>query len=317
MIRDSPVPRRRRRGTAFQWSRQSAVRHAEPRRIERWAPWLLLAPCFAVILLVGIYPLLYSLWVSFTAYHPTNPSFPSGFVLFDNYAAMFGDARAVHSLTLTLLFASADVTATLVLGLGMALAFSRDWPGLPVMRAVVLIPMFIAPIAVGITWRIMYHPDLGILNYMLSQAGWGRPDWLGAPGNAFWAVLLVDVWQWTPFMFLILFAGLRSLPRSPIEAASIDGANAWQLFVLVKLPLLRPVIALAVILRFIDAFRTFDQVFMMTRGGPNHATDLMSIYLHRVNFKFFDIGYGSALSWSFLAVLLIITVSFLRLVVRR
>lgn len=270
-----------------------------------------------MIVVVGIYPLLFSLWISFNAYHPTNPSFPSGFIFLDNYAAMFSDAAAIRSFLLTIGFAVADVAATLVLGLGMALLFLKDRPGFKILRAAILIPMFIAPIAVGITWRIMYNPGLGIVNFIIESMGLKGPDWLGNSANAFPSVLIVDVWQWTPFMFLILFAGLRSLPRSPVEAASIDGASHWQIFLLVTLPLLKPVIALACILRFIDAFRTFDQIFMMTRGGPNFATDLMSIYLYRVNFKFFDIGYGSALSWSFLLFLIILTAAFLRLVLKR
>ena len=285
-------------------------------RQERWTPWLLLAPCLLVILVVGIYPLLYSFWISFYAYHPTNPSFPSGFVFLDNYLSILSDKRALHSFGLTFTFATIDVALTTILGLGLALWLNKSWPGLALLRGALLVPMFLTPIAVGITWRIMFQPDLGILNHILRTLGLDGPDWLGDPSNALSSVLIVDIWQWTPFMFLILFAGVRSLPRSPVEAANIDGATAWQIFWLVLLPLLKPVILLAVILRFIDAFRTFDQIFMMTRGGPNHATDLMSLYLYRVNFKFFDIGYGAAVSWTFLAMLLLVTVLLLRIVRR-
>ena len=172
--------------------------------------------------------------------------------------------------------------------------------------------MLVTPIAVGITWRIMFNPDLGVINYLLGSIGIPAQGWLASMNQSLLSVIIVDVWQWTPFMFLILFAGVRSLPRSPFESAAIDGASRLQAFFLVTLPMLRPVIVLAVLLRAVDSVRTFDQIFMMTRGGPNLTTDLVSLYLQRVNFKFFDIGYGAALSWLFLILLMIAVIAFIR-----
>ncbi|MEE9299908.1 MAG: sugar ABC transporter permease [Alphaproteobacteria bacterium] len=279
---------------------------------ERYGPWLMLTPCFIVLFVVGIYPLGYSLWISLNAYHPTNPSFPQGFILFENYVTAFFDERARHALGVTALFTFSSVSLSLVLGMGIALLFNIRLPGVAIARALILIPMLVTPIAVGITWRIMYNPELGVINYLLRLVGLPGQGWLGSMNQALLSVIIVDVWQWTPFMFLILFAGVRSLPKSPFEAAAIDGAARWQTFLYVTLPMMRPVIVLAVLLRAVDSVRTFDQIFMMTRGGPNLVTDLASVYLQRVNFKFFDIGYGAALSWAFLILLLAAVIAFIR-----
>jgi len=279
---------------------------------ESWGPWLMLAPTFLVLTAVGIYPLGYSLWISLNDFHPSNPSFPQGFIGLDNYVNVFLDEQARHALGLTVLFSASSVGASLILGLGMALLFNQRLPGLAIARTLILIPMLVTPIVVGITWRIMFNPDLGVINYLLGSIGIPGQGWLASMNQSMLSVIIVDVWQWTPFMFLILFAGVRSLPRSPFESAAIDGASRIQAFFLVTLPMLRPVIVLAVLLRAVDSVRTFDQIFMMTRGGPNMTTDLVSLYLQRVNFKFFDIGYGAALSWVFLILLMLAVIAFIR-----
>ncbi len=279
---------------------------------ESWGPWLMLAPTFIVLTAVGIYPLGYSLWISFNDYHPSNPSFPQGFIWFENYLTAFLDGQARHALGLTAIFTVSSVGASLVIGFALALLFNQRLPGLAIARTLILIPMLVTPIAVGITWRIMFNPDLGVINYLLGLIGIPSQGWLASMNQSLLSVIVVDVWQWTPFMFLILFAGVRSLPRSPFESAAIDGASRAKIFFLVTLPMMRPVILLAVLLRAVDSVRTFDQIFMMTRGGPNQTTDLVSLYLQRVNFKFFDIGYGAALSWLFLILLMAAVIAFIR-----
>lgn len=279
---------------------------------ESWGPWLMLAPTFIVLTAVGIYPLGYSLWISLHDYHPSNPSFPQGFIWFENYVNVFLDHHARHALGLTAIFTVSSVGASLVIGFALALLFNQRLPGLAIARSLILIPMLVTPIAVGITWRIMYNPDLGVINHLLGLFGIPGQGWLASMNQSLLSVIIVDVWQWTPFMFLILYAGIRSLPRSPFESAAIDGATRLQVFFFVTLPMMRPVIVLAVLLRAVDSVRTFDQIFMMTRGGPNLTTDLVSLYLQRVNFKFFDIGYGAALSWVFLVLLMATVIAFIR-----
>ncbi|MGD9536359.1 MAG: carbohydrate ABC transporter permease [Alphaproteobacteria bacterium] len=281
-------------------------------RRHKTAAWLLLSPTMIVLTLVGFWPLVYSLWISLTGYRPTNPNVHQGWVGLDNYGATLSSGQFWNAIWITVIFTGFSVVLSLLLGLGLAFLFNRRLPGFAALRIVVLIPMLITPIAVGITWRIMFIPDSGVLNYLLRSVGLPDLHWTGSEGQALPSLILMDVWQWTPFMFLIIYAGLKALPASPFEAARMDGATRWQIFWNVTLPLLRPVILLAVLLRGIDAVRTYDQIYMTTRGGPNFATETASIYIQRINFRFFEVGYGAAVSWTFLILLMAAVVLFIR-----
>lgn len=280
---------------------------------ERWVPWVLLAPVLIVMNVVGIYPLLHALYVSFTGLKPTDPDQFQGFVGAANYARALGDLTFWNAIGLTLLFTLVSVVVSLTLAVLLAVLFNKPYPGFVLLRTILLIPMLITPIAVGITWRIMMMPDVGVLNYLLGGLGIPPLTWASSKAGALASVLLVDIWQWTPFIFIIVFAGLRALPKSPFEAAAIDGASPSYTFFAVTLPMLKPVILIAVMLRIIDAMRTFDTVYIITRGGPDFASDLASIYLQRVNFRFFDLGYGSAMAWLLLALILVIVIGFAQL----
>ncbi len=277
---------------------------------ERHTGLVLLAPTLLIMTVVGFFPLVHSLYTSFTGYRPTEPDRYQGFVGLTNYARGLTDPQFLHSVFLTCLFTVISVAASLVLAILLALLFNKRLPGFTLLRTIILIPMLITPIAVGITWRIMMMPDLGVLNYFLGLVGIAPWHWAGSRGSALASVLLVDIWQWTPFMFIIIFAGLSALPKSPFEAAAIDGASPLQSFFLVTLPMLKPVIVIASLLRLVDAMRTYDTVYTITRGGPDFATDLISVYLQRVNFRFFDLGYGAALSWMALVVILAVVLIF-------
>ena len=294
---------------------ERAMPRAKPttRRDERVAPWVMLAPTLAVMTLVGFYPLAHSFWVSLTSLRPTEPDKPQGFVGLDNYVTALGDGQFWGSIALTLGFTAITVGVSLILAVLLAVLFNQRRTGFVVLRTILLIPMLITPIAVAITWRIMLMPDLGVLNYLLGLVGVAPQPWTGSRGGAMVSVLIVDIWQWTPFMFLVIFAGLRALPRSPFEAAAIDGAGPLRTFLEVTLPMLKPVMVIAALLRIIDAMRTYDTVYIITRGGPDLATDLASVYLQRINFKFFDLGYGSATSWLVLVMLLAIVLVFVKL----
>jgi multiple sugar transport system permease protein len=280
---------------------------------EKWAPWLLLAPTLIIMNIVGIYPLLHSLYISFTGAKPTDPNAHQGWVGLKNYAEVVGDGQFWHAVLVTGGFTVLSVISSLVLAVLMAILFNRQLPGFVLMRSLILVPMLITPIAVGLIWRIMMMPELGVLNYLFGMVGLGPFQWGSSRGSALASVVLVDVWQWTPFMFIIIFAGLKSLPRSPFESAQIDGASGWQTFWQVTVPMLKPVIVIAVLLRLIDAIRTYDTIYIITRGGPDFATDVVSIYLQRVNFRFFDLGYGSALSWVTMLLILAVVLIFVNL----
>jgi len=211
------------------------------------------------------------------------------------------------------LFTVLSVGISLCLAILLALLFNKQLPGFLFLRTIVLVPMLVTPIAVGIIWRIMMMPEQGLLNFLLGLLGIAKQPWVGSQTSAFASVLLVDIWEWTPFLFIIILAGLRGLPSSPFEAAAIDGATSLRVFFSITLPMLKPVIIIATLLRIIDAARTYDTVFIITRGGPDFATDLASIYLQRVNFQFFDLGYGSALSWIMLIGILIVVLVFVKL----
>ncbi len=280
---------------------------------EKWVPWILLAPTLIIMNLVGVYPLLHSLYVSFTGLRPTNPNRHQGWVGFDNYARALTDDQFWHSIAMTAVFTASSVAISLVLAIAIALLFNRRLPGFVLMRSMILIPMLITPIAVGLIWRIMMMPELGVLNYLLGLVGIETLLWASSRSTAMLSMILVDVWQWTPFMFVIIFAGLKSLPRSPFESAAIDGAGPIMVLWQVTLPMLKPVILIATLLRLLDAIRTFDTVHIITRGGPDFATDLISVYLQRVNFRFFDLGYGAAASWLILIFVLIVVLIFVNL----
>jgi multiple sugar transport system permease protein len=297
-------------------ARDAAVRLAlrdpdAPVRRRDLTPMILLAPAVIYMTVVGFYPLVYSAYISFTDYNPVQGRAGSWIGL-ENYITALSDGQFWHSLMLTGLFTALSVGLSLVLAILLALLFNKQLPGFLVLRTIVLVPMLVTPIAVGIIWRTMMNAEHGLLNFLLSALDIDPQPWIGSSSSAFVSVLLVDVWEWTPFIFIIVLAGLRGLPASPFEAAAIDGAGAFRVFFNITLPMLRPVIIIATLLRIIDAARTYDTVYILTRGGPDFATDLASIYLQRVNFQFFNLGYGSALSWLMLLAILIVVLVFVK-----
>jgi len=255
-------------------------------------PYLLLSPAVLIALGVLIYPLWDGLRASTQFYRFGKPL---RFVGFDNYLQLWGDPQFINSLTVTVGFVGLSVAIETVLGLALALFCLREFRGIRLLRTILIIPMVITPVVVAIVFRLIYASDAGMLT-AFSEALGGQPvQILGDPTRAFLGLVALDVWEWTPLMFLILLAGLQSLPVEPLEAARVDGAGPWRTFVDHTLPMLRPVLAVAIVLRTIDAFGTFDQVFVLTRGGPGEATRLLSIFGYDTAFKFQQTGYASAL----------------------
>jgi multiple sugar transport system permease protein len=255
-------------------------------------PYLLLSPAVLIALGVLIYPLWDGLRASTQFYRFGKPL---RFVGFDNYLQLWGDPQFINSLTVTVGFVGLSVVIETVLGLALALFCLREFRGIRLLRTILIIPMVITPVVVAIVFRLIYASDAGMLT-AFSEALGGQPvQILGDPTRAFLGLIALDVWEWTPLMFLILLAGLQSLPVEPLEAARVDGAGPWRTFVDHTLPMLRPVLAVAIVLRTIDAFGTFDQVFVLTRGGPGEATRLLSIFGYDTAFKFQQTGYASAL----------------------
>ncbi len=195
--------------------------------------------------------------------------------------------------------------------MALAVLFSREFRGNRLVRTLLLIPMLLAPIVAGLIWRFMYNPQIGIINFLLRLVHIRGPVWLGDPSVALPAVVLVDVWQWAPFMFLMLFTGMASLPVDVFEAAMVDGTSGFQRFFLITLPLLRPIILVAVVIRVIDTLRIFDTIFVLTRGGPADITEVLSIYTYKVGMNFFRIGYATTMSYFLLVIITIVSKLFI------
>ncbi len=267
---------------------------------------LMAAPGLAALLLVIVFPVLFTLYTSAFDFTLINPRHDT-FVGLDHYVRAFGLAEFGNALRVTLWFVLAVVVLEFALGFLVALMLNAIERGKAVYYAILLCPLLINPVVVGLIWRMFLHPELGIANYVLGLAGLGPVNWLGDPVNAFWTLVAVDIWHQVSFMIVLLLAGLASLPKEPYEAARMEGAGTFACFWHVTLPLMRPVILVTLLIRLIFAVRTYDLVYIMTRGGPGQATDLISYFIYRQAFVGLNIGQASALAVLLLAIVLVLT----------
>jgi len=277
---------------------------------DRALPYLLIAPAVMVLLALSVYPLLYSIKVAFQTGSEGSLHWSLG-----NFTRLASDGFFLSALAHTFIYAVVALTFEFLLGLGLAVLLDRSLRGRSVFRAILLLPMMIPPVVVGVVWRLMLNSDFGAINGTLRSAGIDVSSltWTASPKLALASVIAVDIWQWTPFMFLVLLAGLQAIPQEPYEAARIDGASPWQTFRHVTLPLLKPAILVGLLRRTMDLLRVFDQIFILTEGGPGFATETVSLYIYRAAFRFFDFGYAAAMSFVLLALTNIISVFYIRL----
>ncbi len=260
--------------------------------LDRCLPYLLLAPAVLLVLAVVVYPLISGVQTSTRFYRFGTAISDVGF---DQYRQAFDDPLFTGALWTTLKFVTAAVAIETLLGLGLALLCVRELPFIRAMRILLIVPMVVTPVVVGIVFRLIYASDVGLLSSVSGLVGGGSVGILDSESRAFWGLVFLDVWEWTPLIFLILLAGLQSLPVEPFEAARVDGAGAWRTFVDHTLPMLTPVLVVAIVLRTIDAFTTFDQVYVLTHGGPGTSTQLISIYGYDTFFRFQQYGYAAAM----------------------
>lgn len=272
----------------------------------RGVGFLLAAPGLLALAGVALLPLLYALRLSFTEY--TFLKRQADFVGLGRYREAFADPYFLHALGLTALYVAFTVGLTLALGLLLAVLLHQNLPLKGFHYFAVSLPMLIAPVGVGLIWKMILHPELGILAYLF-----GGRDFLGDARYALLTLGLVDVWQQVSFAALVLLAGLRSLPREPLEAALVDGATPWQAFWRVTFPLLLPVLGVLLILQTVAEVRTYDLVYVLTRGGPGTATDLVSYYIYRKAFLGLDLSGASAMGF----LLLLFTLALVALYYRR
>lgn len=261
----------------------------------------LVVPALLVTALLVVVPLLYTVWLSLSDRRPDGTN--GGFVGADNYAQMLDSPVFWNSLRVTLMLFVVCLVVETLLGIALGYLLSIDVPGRRIFQALMLIPAITASVAVALVWLLIYDPSLGAANQVLEAAGLSPVVWLGDPSIAPWAIAIVDIWQWTPFMALIISAGIRSLPAEPFEAAGIDGAGGYAKARYVGLPLLMPVISVAVLLRTVDLVRFFDTVYVMTQGGPIDATNTLNVYGYRTAFIDQQASYAATLQ---LALLLLV-----------
>jgi multiple sugar transport system permease protein len=272
--------------------------------------FLFLGPAVVWILAFTIFPLLYALYTSLYSFRYGQRL---GFTGLENFARLFTDSNLLSSLRITLTFVVGTVTVQMVLGVALALLLSREIRGSNVIRGVATLPLFATPVAVGYLAITLYYERNGPLNSLIRALGGENIAWLSDPSWALVAVILVDIWQWTPFVFLITLAGLQSLPSELYEAARIDGASAAQNFRFLTLPLLAPLLWLILLLRMVEAFRVFDIPVSLTLGGPGRATEVYSLYTYRTAMRFFDHGYAAAQGILLLVIVMfIVTLIFTR-----
>jgi multiple sugar transport system permease protein len=274
---------------------------------NRTVPYLFLAPAAIVLGIALIYPVGYMVWASFLNWNPSQRIGEAEFVGLANYARLMSDPQFRESFGVTLSFAAIVVTVEMLLGVGLALLLDRELRGMTVLRTLFILPMMIAPIVVGLMWRYMYHPTVGTFNRTLTALGFEPIPWLSESTWAFVSVVIADVWQWTPFIFILSLAALQSLPRSAMEAARIDGSTPFQTMLYIKLPLMLPVLIVTALLRLIDAFKVLEVILVMTNGGPGLATEILSLRIARTASEFRELGTAAAMSNLLLGLLMILT----------
>ncbi|MEZ5923246.1 MAG: sugar ABC transporter permease [Hyphomicrobiaceae bacterium] len=270
---------------------------------DRAFGWLISAPGLTALLAVILFPVVWAMWTSLHEYTLIAPNFDT-FTGFTNYQTAIEDAEFRHSMWLTALFVVAVVLLEFLIGFAVALMLNHVERFKPVYYAILLCPLLMNPVIVGLIWRMFLHPQLGIVNYLLSLVGIPAVDWLGSTSVAIWTIVLVDIWHQVSFMIVLLLAGLAALPREPYEAARVDGASALASFRHITLPLMRPVIIVTLLIRAIFAVKTYDLIYIMTRGGPGVSTDFVSYFIYRTAFVSLNIGEASAMSIVLLAVVL-------------
>lgn len=273
--------------------------------LNRMTPYVFMAPAAVIMITSLLYPLIYMAYGSFRDWDPSQKISETEFVGFKNYVTLFNDPNFLESLGVTLTFAVSVVSVEMLLGVGLALLLDRNIRGMSLLRTLFILPMMIAPVVVGLMWRYMYHPTVGTFNRFLKGIGLDGVDWLGQ--HALLSVIIADIWQWTPFIFILSLAALQSLPQSAIEASRIDGATGWQQIWHIKLPLMMPVLIVTCLLRLIDAFKVLEVILVMTEGGPGLSTEILALRISRTATEFRELGVAAAMSNYLLIMLLVIT----------
>ena len=267
----------------------------------------------ATILLVGLtlFPFIVSLILSFTDYSLLRPG-QTKFIFLDNYIELMKTDEFWIALRVTIVFTVLAVFIQVVLGVVFATLLHNENTNVSLLRTLYLLPLAITPIAATFTFRLMFNPSLGVLNYFMKLLGLEPQAWLASPNTAMLSLIIVDTWQWTPFILLICLGGLASLPTEPFEAAKVDGASSWQIFTKITVPMLYPFIGLALLFRSIDAFKTFDIIYVLTSGGPGILTRTLNLYAFKHGIEYLSMGYAGSIAIVMLIITIVVAQIFLR-----
>ncbi len=287
--------------------RGTARRRAYARRY-----WAFAVPAATIVVLVILFPWLFTLFMSVHEWKVTGAT---PFVGLANYTKMLQDERFLWAIIRTLWFTAATVIVPVLLGVWAAVCFASQFKLRGLARTLFVMPMMATPVAIALVWTMMFHPQLGVLNYLLSTVGLPPSSWVYDSSTVIPTLVMVETWQWTPLVMLIVLGGIASLPQEPYEAAVLDGASTWQMFRHITLPLAWPFIMVAAVIRLIDALKTFDTIYVITLGGPGTSSETLNILLYQTAFAYYDLGYGSAIVVVFF--LLILLISLLLLHVRQ
>ena len=273
---------------------------------DRRYGYLLAAPTVLIVLLIILFPITFALISSFFHYTLINKSF-NNFIGLDNYVNSINDEQLFNSISVTFFFVVLVVLFEFLLGFFIAILLNSIDRFKSIYYFILLLPLLINPIVVGLIWRMFLHPQLGILNYLLSLISINPINWLGDPKMAFVTIIFVDIWHQVSFMIILLLAGLSAIPKEPYEAARSDGAGILDCFIHITLPYMRPVIIVTILIRLIFAVKTYDLIYIMTKGGPGDATDLISYYIYRSAFISLNLGEAAAMSTILLFIIVILT----------
>jgi multiple sugar transport system permease protein len=274
--------------------------------LEHEQSWkLLLYPGIFLLFIITILPTVYAVFLSLQQYNLAKPS-ERHFVFIMNYLHVLTDRRFWNAFLVTVLFTSISLAVEILFGMSLSFSINKGVFLKGVVQMLILIPMITTPVVVGLTWKMFFDPQFGMLAYFLKLLNIAPVDLLGNKHLSLLALIIIDIWEWTPFVTLIVLAGLQTLPSEPYEAAIVDGAGSFAIFKWITLPLLMPVLSVAVVFRFMDLFKWMDTIYVVTNGGPGIATETLSYYGYTTGFKFLDIGYSSAMSIVMLVIIIVI-----------
>ncbi len=274
---------------------------------REWRPpsyWPFVIPALVVVVAIIVFPWVFTIWMSLNEWKVGSPT---TFVGLANYMRLPNDPRFVEAVGHTLIYTALSVLLPVIFGTVAAVVFHQKFAGRGFLRGLFIMPMMATPVAIALVWTMMFHPQLGVLNYLLSLVGLPPQLWVFHPATVIPSLVLVETWQWTPLVMLIVLGGLAALPIEPYESAQIDGATFWQMFRYITLPLVAPFLFIAAMIRTIDAVKSFDIIFAITQGGPGSASETINLYLYSVAFIYYDLGYGSAIAVIFFILIVILT----------